>query len=243
MLPLIPTRTPHPRQLPACFLAIATNRSITVNTAPRTNKMQHHQADQGSCRANTKPSITKPQHLQEDHSETDATTVDTQEDGSFSSLSIASKKSCVSFGDVRVRTHSVTLGDNPAVTTGLPLALDWDHVDSNSYNLEDFEKRKRRTRVMRIPVEEREARLREMGHSKDSLDEISQEIEKIKTSRRESSKLLSPMDEYLLMANVSLRDKRLVSRETRKLTSEKEAAKKSSRGKFPFLLVRRNNKF
>jgi hypothetical protein len=208
---------------------------ITDDHHPSRIQIQHQQCDQGSIRDFYKV-VRRNCSYCISNTIVIFTIVDNED--SFNETSKGTEKIQTSCR----KSNSVTLGDNPAVTKGLPLALDWDHVDSNSYNLEDFEKRKKRTRVMRIPAEEREARLREMGHSKDSFNKISQEIEQIKTSRRESKKVLSPMDEYRLMANVSLFKYRLASREASKRALEENAAKKASRWNFPFF-VRRNITF
>ena len=134
-----------------------------------------------------------------------------------------SRASCISFGDVTVHTHSVTLGDNPSVTEGPPLALDA-HVDSMSCCLDDFEMRKtRRTssrrKAARIPVEQREALLKELGHKEESLKEISREIQTIKASRmqaRKAEKSKKDLDVYWVLSQVSLRETKLKARHAEK---------------------------
>jgi hypothetical protein len=44
-----------------------------------------------------------------------------------------SNSSSISFGSVTVHTHPVTLGDNPAVSTGLPVTLGWKAVNSKCF--------------------------------------------------------------------------------------------------------------
>jgi hypothetical protein len=144
-------------------------------------------------------------------------------DSMSSSSSSSSKKSVVSFGSVCVHTHPVTLGDNPAVSAGLPLALDWHPVRSELFCIDEFEKtRKGRSRkVTRLHESVREALLREMGCSTDSLIKVSREIEQIKRSRQEvtievSMDTLSPMELHCVMANTTIRAVRLADREAQR---------------------------
>ncbi len=45
----------------------------------------------------------------------------------------------VRFGDVEVRSHEIILGDNPAVSKGPPLTIEWAHYSSTICTVERFE--------------------------------------------------------------------------------------------------------
>jgi hypothetical protein len=141
----------------------------------------------------------------------------TEEMGKTSFLSTLSKKICVSFGCVHIHTHHVTLGVNPAVTTGLPLELEWDHCASESFAIDDYEKKNEGAcrRPKRISVSRREAMLREKGHSCSSFTRVSKEILLIQAMRQETKedmKKEEEMQEYIVLANVSYREYRRVAR-------------------------------
>jgi hypothetical protein len=50
----------------------------------------------------------------------------------------------VSFVALHIRQHSVTLGDHPCCTLGLPVALDWNIEKEFSMNLDDYESTRER---------------------------------------------------------------------------------------------------
>ena len=45
----------------------------------------------------------------------------------------------VSFGTVEIREHGIVLGDNPAVSSGAPITIDWDHFDEDVFELDEYE--------------------------------------------------------------------------------------------------------
>ena len=73
----------------------------------------------------------------------------------------------VSFGQVRQHVHGQILGDNPSVTKGPPVSLDWDVLSSERIDLDQYELEKlnrcyesdncdENRKVARIPAEKRE---------------------------------------------------------------------------------------
>lgn len=126
-----------------------------------------------------------------------------------------SQSSRVTFGDVRVRRYYLTIGDNPAVSAGVPLGLSCEHDQVEQYfDLENYEKLRtlkkagsKSGRPRRIPAEERAMYLRAIGYTNDSIVEAIQEVIVIKESRCQSynSSGLTALDEYLLIAGVSRR--------------------------------------
>jgi len=103
----------------------------------------------------------------------------------------------VSFGLVRLHSHNVILGDNPSVSKGPPVSLDWKVVASDRVDLDEYELAKLircyetddtcddnnntvTKRPSRIPVEERYQMVRAAGHSRGSLLRVDAEIRAIK---------------------------------------------------------------
>jgi len=155
-----------------------------------------------------------------------------------SAFSSSSRSSCperslsrVGFGAVRIHSHSCVLGSNPTMSNGLPVELDWDYILSETFELDDYEKGTygQEKKALRLTKEEREAILRMRGHSRSSFNRVFAEISQIKASREEAKKTAEggkhvvdkeqQMDDYFVMANVSLRD---FKRESRRQKKEEE---------------------
>lgn len=142
------------------------------------------------------------------------------EDEDFSSLrsgrSDMSSSSRVSFGEVRVRRHKLTLGDHPCVSQGPPVALDWSYMSSQHFDLEDYETISGdRQKAQKISREEREELLRTKGVSDDSLSRIEFEVQEIKASRKavkDDKKKEDDIMIYKLLSSTSLREARLTTR-------------------------------
>lgn len=102
----------------------------------------------------------------------------------------------VHFGSVRVRTHELTLGDNPGGQVGLPLTLEWDPMDSTRFaNVDDFAKKyhgQEDTMDEHHPAHRLAVGLRQeiaaQGHSAGSLRRVQREIHEIRRERIKSSK-------------------------------------------------------
>ena len=66
----------------------------------------------------------------------------------------------VSFSDVEVRSHEMILGDNPAVTSGAPVTIDWIPQGEASYKISVYEREvirvtRRKRRKLLITVSNR----------------------------------------------------------------------------------------
>ena len=93
----------------------------------------------------------------------------------------SSKERRVSFGEVHIREHAITVGDNPNVIGGLPLSLDWKHSPyDQATDIDDYEDLlgrrhrahadvRRRRSITPLTAEERKSRLRNMGITKSQL--------------------------------------------------------------------------
>ena len=124
---------------------------------------------------------------------------------SLSSASISSECPCTSqgqgfktttFDKVFIYEFSLTLGDNPAVREGCPVALGGECLYKTVLDMEAFEKsrrpnihKRRRGKDLYIPVYDRAALLMSQGFTLEKIVETVLEVEKIKKSRRESMKV------------------------------------------------------
>jgi len=91
------------------------------------------------------------------------------------SLDESAGEKSVRFSSVAVRDYSICLGDNPSVSRGTPISLDWDHdneltYDINVYESERFQKR-RTSDDLKIPSLKRIQLLKELGYSRGEINE------------------------------------------------------------------------
>jgi len=101
-----------------------------------------------------------------------------------------------SFDKVIVYEFELTLGDNPAVREGCPVALGRECIYTSVVDLESFEQsrrpnthKRRRGKDLYIPVYDRAALLMSQGFTLEKIVETVLEVEKIKKSRQECLKL------------------------------------------------------
>lgn len=108
---------------------------------------------------------------------------------------------------------------------GSPIALDWQQIKCEEYNVDEFEalQRNRRKKASRIPVDTREAWLRESGHTTDRLNRTSAEINFIKAERFMAHLDLDALDEYRVLANVSRKQTRAKSASSEKNNEKRPA--------------------
>lgn len=99
-----------------------------------------------------------------------------------------SKNSRPRFGTVVVHTHKVILGDHPFVSEGLPLALDWEVLESSILSVDEYERQREerpsRSFPTKISYSEREEWLRSQGYTNLHFIPVIQEIQKIKKTRK-----------------------------------------------------------
>eukprot|EP00547_Thalassionema_nitzschioides_P016827 CAMPEP_0194239352 /NCGR_PEP_ID=MMETSP0158-20130606/5843_1 /TAXON_ID=33649 /ORGANISM="Thalassionema nitzschioides, Strain L26-B" /LENGTH=335 /DNA_ID=CAMNT_0038973807 /DNA_START=372 /DNA_END=1379 /DNA_ORIENTATION=- len=84
----------------------------------------------------------------------------------------------------------MTLGDNPSVTLGPPLTIEWEHFDSLTTSLDDYELKRgpsRNRASYKIPYILREQILRYVGFGRAELHEASIEIAETKRGRLSSA--------------------------------------------------------
>lgn len=80
----------------------------------------------------------------------------------------SAKKSAVRFSMIEIREYPIVVGDNPAIMTGTPITIDWEHVDEIDCTVDDFEASKPPPRTMleiRLPAKNRDDILKAQGFS------------------------------------------------------------------------------
>jgi hypothetical protein len=95
----------------------------------------------------------------------------------------------VTFGDVDIYEHPIILGDNPAVTSGAPVTIDWHCQDQLSCPVEIYENTRgtrRRRRKLLMKVSARAILLLAAGYTIDDIADASMNAQEIKNGRRES---------------------------------------------------------
>lgn len=97
----------------------------------------------------------------------------------------------VSFADVSVHLHEITLGDNPSVTSGPPLTIGWKPFFSKTVPLDSYETSKPPARVkqeMLVPRVTREDWLRDAGFARGVINETVKEVTVIRENRAKSAR-------------------------------------------------------
>jgi len=106
------------------------------------------------------------------------------------------EKKAVTFGSVRLHTHRRILGDNPFVSEGLPVSLDWAVESSDHYTLVAFERLQKKYRDLPAPrkmgARQREKLLTETGHSRSSFVRVQNEITNILAQSETMRTLMKP---------------------------------------------------
>jgi hypothetical protein len=107
------------------------------------------------------------------------------------------------FDSVEIKYHDIILGDNPAVSDGAPVTIDWKAHDEEIVDVDCYEVlrktesgKKKDGVVNKIPVQKRAALLLECGYSIEELAKMIQEIDEIKDMRAESAKNTPNWDRF-----------------------------------------------
>jgi hypothetical protein len=78
------------------------------------------------------------------------------------------------------------MGDNPSVSSGPPVTIDWEHQDVEECDLSGYEEskpEKRSKSQMLLPAEVREAWMRDQGYARSEMAKVGKEIDRIKRGR------------------------------------------------------------
>lgn len=100
----------------------------------------------------------------------------------------------IHFGEVLIREYEMILGDNPCVTYGPPVTIDWDYVEYNALPVNEYEFHRpprRSLREMGMNYYRRKELLARAGHSEEELKIAKKEVQKCKTNRYLTKQLAS----------------------------------------------------
>lgn len=97
----------------------------------------------------------------------------------------------VKFSTVHIQEHRLVLGDNPAVSRGVPLTLSWTPSGSRVYSIDEYEerrlpKRRRSSLPVAFTAQQRESIAKLGGSSKSAIQSVGVRVREIQQSREES---------------------------------------------------------
>lgn len=104
------------------------------------------------------------------------------------------RKVTIGFSSITIREHPVIPGENPGVSCGVPLTLDWEHDFEDKFDLDEFESnktQKRRQVEMKIPASKRADMLRKNGFG---WVDIQKSIKQANISRHKRKKTLEKLE-------------------------------------------------
>mmetsp|Transcript_37089 Transcript_37089/g.37546 ORF Transcript_37089/g.37546 Transcript_37089/m.37546 type:complete len:250 (+) Transcript_37089:52-801(+) len=110
-------------------------------------------------------------------------------------------KNKVRFSVVHIRQYNLCLGDNPSVSHGPPISLDWDYDNEIIIDLHEYEQynhnhnHSQRDRIeFKRPSFERFDVLKQLGYSRTEINEATHQMEKIRQQRYQTRRHLQRMD-------------------------------------------------
>mmetsp|Transcript_32209 Transcript_32209/g.78550 ORF Transcript_32209/g.78550 Transcript_32209/m.78550 type:complete len:271 (-) Transcript_32209:1328-2140(-) len=116
-------------------------------------------------------------------------TTESSYSSTFSSRSFKCSKGSVEFGSIVITEFPIILGDNPAVTSGAPVTIDWVAQAESAFSVDMYEEIKparRRRRKLLISVSSRAILLLAAGYSVDQIADASIDAQQIKVGRQAS---------------------------------------------------------
>lgn len=125
--------------------------------------------------------------------------------------SLGSMSPRVSFGSIEVRDYPLELGDHPECSRGPPVTLSWQHLNSRTMEIEDYEASisSSKGRRLRMTQYERTHMLKYVaGYEKEDLDKAEKEVQRVKHNRMRTNrrKRFQKFDEMLESAQRKLKN-------------------------------------
>jgi hypothetical protein len=115
---------------------------------------------------------------------------------------VSSERRVVQFSTVEIRSYPICAGDNPAVSRGVAITIEWDHDSVWTVPLEEYEDGRpfpRSLTQLRMTSNQRTDRLRTIGYSRSEIQEWVQRVDRLRKQRMRTTKsfALAPMEECL----------------------------------------------
>jgi hypothetical protein len=122
----------------------------------------------------------------------------------------------VKFDKILIRSYGQTLGDNPSVSYGPPIQLDWDYAQHDAIDLDDYEDAlppRRKLRQMVLSYYHRKNVLTwQYGYSEEVLKKAKKDVERIQMKRSITNTFLPVMFIETFIESAGRKAKRLVGR-------------------------------
>lgn len=131
--------------------------------------------------------------------------------------SSGSKGKRVCFDSVEIRSYAQTMGDNPSVSYGPPISLDWDYEENDAVAIDEYEAKRlfsRRTlRQLNVSYYHRMAILqRDYGFTEQELVKAQKDADKTKMKRAITNTLLPMMKVEAVFESAGRKAKRMIIR-------------------------------
>lgn len=110
-------------------------------------------------------------------------------DPTTSKAATAEKK--VRFSSIEIREHCMTLGDNPSVSAGVPVMIEWEQQATWNFSVHEFEKvrpERRDLSTMRVSLKQRATLVTQKGFSTKEVNACIGEMQDIQKSRNAEMK-------------------------------------------------------
>jgi hypothetical protein len=124
------------------------------------------------------------------------------------------RRNSVSFDSIRIRFYSQTLGDNPSVSYGPPIQLDWDYEEQGDIQIDEYErnhpKRRNLKQLVMSYYHRRNLLSWQYGVSDADLKKATEEADKIKLRRNITKTLLPLMTFESALERASRRARQIV---------------------------------
>ena len=129
----------------------------------------------------------------------------------------SSSSKSVGFDSVCIRSYQQTMGDNPAVSYGPPISLDWDYEEHEDVNIDEYEFQRgfarRNIQQMAISYYQRKAILtHDYGFTEEELKKAKKDANKIKLRRGVTNYFLPMMPVEDALASAGRKAKRMISK-------------------------------
>jgi len=101
----------------------------------------------------------------------------------------------VSFSSVEIREYAIRMGDNPSVSAGPPITIEWKHFNEKIIDIDTFEKNlppRRPATAMAIPAKERYVLL--SGSTSLSRNQLTEQLKKVMSARLNRNKTLAMLE-------------------------------------------------